>query len=120
MPIRRRRKVNNERDRDRVRREFVRVSETGATSVQLFCPNGHPPWNSAIDGKSIARMGLKRPRCRDCNAEFETWAPQGNYKHVEGAVCDHNCKRANPYTDCTCSCGRKNHGIEHPDYPGNQ
>lgn len=116
MRIRRRPKVRNDRDRDRVRRDFVRVSETGAASVLLFCSKGCPPWNSAIDGKSVARMGLQRPRCRVCNEEFETWAPQGNYEHVEGKVCDHKCRRADPFSDCVCSCGRKNHGIDHPTF----
>lgn len=117
MPTGRRPALRNESDFDKMRRRFVQQSERGIRGIELVCPNGCV-WSSAIDGKSIPRMGLRVPRCPNCNEPFDTWATIGTYKHVEGKVCDRKCKRAKPYSNCICSCERNNHGIEHPTYRG--
>jgi hypothetical protein len=112
MPIRRRPDLRMEAHRDKMRARLARERDKGNKDVQLMCAEGHY-WFSKIDPKSVARAGLKQPTCKSCQGLFATWATPGTYTHDENAVCDHKCREANPFTDCICCCGRKNHGIDH-------
>ena len=109
MPARRR-SLSTESGRDRMRARLAREYEKGNKKVRLLCDEGHY-WFSKIDPKSIARAGVKQPRCEACQRLFADYEPPGSYTHDENAVCDHKCREAEG-NDCKCVCGRKNHGVD--------
>jgi len=80
--------------------------------LEIDHPEEHPDFMGWETKKKGSRVTSRKPKLL-LNNEILIIGIRQNKSQYSTAQCTTGCKRAKPWTPCTCSCCGKNHGIHY-------
>ena len=95
----------------RIRAKIAKAMDNGYRRLKCKCANGHE-WYSDPELKTEDNGGVADPICPECGRNFaEEPTPVRRAVYDASVKCGPACKKANPDTECICSCAGENHGM---------